>query len=370
MTMTSFIDRLLELTIRIQQVPAPTFQESRRADLVRSLFEQEDLAEVSICQVGNVYACLPSGSLPVPDGPQVVVSAHLDTVFPSSVELTTRRQADRLYGPGIGDNSLGVAGLFGLLWRLRQRGRPLPFDLWLVANTCEEGLGDLRGMKALVERFGERPLAYLVLEGMALGHVYHRGLGVRRYRITVQTRGGHSWVDYGRPSAIHELTGLSTLLTRLEIPRTPRTTLNIGVISGGTSVNTIAAQAGLELDLRSESPATLESLALQVEQLCATQNKEGVEVKAEVIGLRPAGGLPENHPLVSLACDCLRNQGIQPVLSIGSTDANIPLSRGLPAVTLGLTTGAAAHTVHEYFNIEPLEKGLEAALGVVTRINE
>lgn len=370
--MNASISRLLDLAIAIQQVPAPTFQEAERAEFVRARFVEEGLQDVETDAAGNVYARLPAARSPslASPRPPLVVTAHLDTVFPAGTDLSVRREGERVYGPGLGDNALGVAGLFGLLWALRARSVSLPFDLWLAANVCEEGLGDLRGMKAVVERFGRDALAYIVLEGMALGHIYHRGLGVRRYRVRVRTAGGHSWIDYGKPSAIHELTELSTRITRLEVPQTPRTTLNIGVIGGGTSVNTIAAEACLELDLRSESPAALEQLALRVEQLCAGAGRPGVEVRAEVIGARPAGEIPASHPLVALAAGCLRAQGIEPRLAIGSTDANIPLSRGLPAVTLGLTTGSGAHTVHEYVNVEPLERGMEALAGLVVGISD
>jgi acetylornithine deacetylase/succinyl-diaminopimelate desuccinylase-like protein len=327
--------------------------------------------DVEVDATGNVYARLPGSGQEQP----LVVSAHLDTVFPSSVDLHFEREsepragtgtASRILGPGIGDNSLGVAALSGLGWALRQRGLSLPGDLWLVANTGEEGLGNLLGMQALVERFGSSPIAYIILEGMGLGQVYHRGLGVRRFRITVHTSGGHSWIDYGQPSAIHELTALSARIAALDLPGTPRTTLNIGIISGGTSVNTIAAEAMLELDLRSESTGALEALAGQVGRLVQAAQKPGVKVEAEVIGQRPSGELPADHALVRLAQDCLRAVGVEPHLNIGSTDANLPLNRGLPAVTIGLTTGGRAHTVHEFINIPPLEKGMEQVLRLVS----
>ncbi len=364
--MSEVLARLVDLAVEIQQIPAPTFQEAERAAFVRARFEAEGLP-TQRDRAGNVYACLRGTRRAARP---LVVSAHLDTVFPPSVALTLRREAERLAGPGIGDNTIGVAGLFGLLWELRRRRLRLPGDLWLVANVCEEGLGDLRGMQAVVERFGERPLAYLVLEGMALGQIYHRGLGVRRYRIAVRTAGGHSWIDSGAPSAVHELAALATRLTALPLPAEPRTTLNIGVIAGGTSVNTIAAEASLELDLRSESPAALQSLAEQVEALCASARRSGVTVEAETIGARPAGEIPASHPLVRLAQAALQNLGLQPRLNIGSTDANLPLSRGLPAITLGLTTGGGAHTVHEYIHLPPLEQGLEQLLWLVERVGD
>jgi acetylornithine deacetylase/succinyl-diaminopimelate desuccinylase-like protein len=325
------------------------------------------LADVQTDPVGNVYACLPAlrPSL-TEDRKPLVVSAHLDTVFPLSVDLHCEREPERILAPGIGDNSLGVAGLMGLVWALREQSLSLPGDLWLVANVCEEGLGDLRGIRAVVDRFGSNTQAYIVVEGMALGQVYHRGLGVRRYRINVHTSGGHSWIDYGQPSAIHELTALSTRLAALELPRTPRTTLNIGVISGGSSVNTIAAEAMLELDLRSESAETLEEIAGQVEQTVQAARKPGVTIALDIIGQRPSGEIPIEHPLVQLAQGCLREEGIEPRLNIGSTDANLPLSLGLPSTTIGLTTGGRAHTVHEFINIQPLEKGMKQLVKLVS----
>lgn len=354
-------NRLLELTIQIQQIPAPTFQEQQRARFVRDRLAAEGLSCISIDDTGNVYACLPGSGA----ARSVVVSAHLDTVFPASTDLQTKRSGNHLHGPGIGDNSLGVAGLFGLVWSLRERALPLPGDLWLVANVGEEGLGDLCGMRAVVDRFAGSPIAYIILEGMAFGQIYTRGLGVKRYRIECTTTGGHSWVDYGRPSAIHELAALVSGLTSLPLPEEPRTTLNVGVIRGGTSVNTIAAQAMLELDLRSEQPAALEALAKQVENLAAMASRKDVHMYFTVIGQRPAGEIAADHPLVHLAQSCLEAQGIQSRLNIGSTDANIPFSRGFPAVCVGLSTGAGAHTQNEYINIAPIDSGLAQLASLV-----
>ncbi len=353
----ALVARVLDIAVAIQQVPAPPFGEANRAALVRERFVIEGLQEVTIDEVGNVYGCLCGQAQARP----VVVSAHLDTVFPFGTDLQVQREADRIFGPGIGDNSLGLAGLFGLLWSLRtgNTGRTqLPGDLWLVANVGEEGLGDLRGMKAVVDRFGEEPCAYVVLEGMAFGQVYHRALGVQRYRITARTQGGHSWVDYGRPSAIHALAALITRLTALEVPSNPRSSLNVGIISGGTSINTIAAEAHLELDLRSEGEEALQGMVHQVEALVSAVDSPAVNFSLELIGQRPAGKLPANHPLVRLARHCLREQGVQANLTIGSTDANIPLSRGLPAVCVGLSTGYGAHTANEYINTPPVTQGL------------
>jgi tripeptide aminopeptidase len=316
-----------------------------------------------------VYARLPGIGKQKKTKP-LIVSAHLDTVFPAGVNLQVTKEAAKIAAPGIGDNSLGVAALFGILWSLRERKIELPHDVWFVANVGEEGLGDLRGMRGVVERFDSDVIGYLVLEGLALGHVYHRAIGVRRYRITAKTAGGHSWADYGKPSAVHELAGLVTQLTAISLPREPRTTMNVGTFGGGTGVNVLASEARCELDLRSEDPKTLLKLINQVEKLFKDADREGVRIMAEIIGERPAGEIPADHPLVELAMKCVREQGLDAILTIGSTDANIPLSMGIPAVVMGITTGGGAHTTHEYIDIDPVEKGLNGIVRFVELAGE
>ena len=363
--------RVLDLAAAIQQIPSPTFEESKRAGFVLSQFRAAGLEQVSIDDLGNVYGCLAGEG----KSPAVILSAHLDTVFPSGTDLSLIRLPDRLCGPGIGDNALGVAGLLGIVWSLQEKqhgatadhGR-LAGDLWVVATVGEEGLGNLRGMRAVVERFGADVSAYIGLEGMSLGQIYYRALGVQRYRIRVETAGGHSWVDFGQPSAINEIAALVTRLTSLRLPRRPRTTLNAGTISGGTSVNTIAARAEVELDLRSEDPATLQTLASQVERLVQAANRPGVRMEMASIGNRPVGEISIRHPLVRIAQRCLAEQGLQVHLGIGSTDTNIPLSKGIPAICVGLTQGGGAHTREEYILTEPLQRGLPAIANLVERV--
>jgi acetylornithine deacetylase/succinyl-diaminopimelate desuccinylase-like protein len=358
------VNRMIELAIQIQQIPAPTFQERKRAEFIQELFLAEKLNDVCTDETGNVFARLIGKG----EGKPLIVSAHLDTVFPGETDLRVTRGSELIHGPGLGDNSLGVATLFGLLWSLRQQNIQPRGDMWFVANIGEEGLGDLRGMKAVVDRFGGDVHAYLVLEGLALGHVYYRAVGVKRYRVTTRTSGGHSWSDYGLPSAVHELAKLVVALASLELPSHPRTTMNVGKISGGTSVNVIASEASLDLDLRSEGQETLAALVSTAERLIHKANKIGVSVEAQVIGQRPAGEISVNHPLVILAKDCLRAQGLEPGLISGSTDANIPLSKGFPAIVLGITTGGSAHTVHEYINIPPIAPGLNQLVNFVGRV--
>jgi tripeptide aminopeptidase len=361
------IDRIVQRAIQIQQIPAPTFEELERAKFVFAEFQNEKLSDVEIDEDGNVYARLPGEN---PEQPPLVVSAHTDTVFPAETDLTVKTVGEKIYGPGIGDNSLGVAGLFGLVWTLREQGRTLPGDVWLVANVGEEGLGDLKGMKAVFNRFGNIPSGYIILEGLALGRIYHRGLGVRRYRISVETTGGHSWVDYGNPSAIHELSLLAAQILSLRTSYRKRTSINIGNFSGGLSINSIAPYAVMELEFRSESERVLSALSRKVLDLVRFADRPGVDYQLEVIGDRPFGEIPPEHPLVQAGQAALEAQGLAAVPQIGSTDANFPLKHGAPAICIGLTSGYGAHTAGEYMDLSLLPKGMAQLVDVVIKAFE
>lgn len=350
----SLAARLLDLACAIQQIAAPTFEERRRAEFVRQEFIAHGLHDVALDDLGNVCARRPGAGSARP----LLITAHLDTVFPNTTNLTLARTAETIHGPGIGDNSLGVAALFGLLWLLEDA--PLPGDLWLAANVGEEGLGDLRGMRRVMDTFESSVQATLVLEGMGVGRIIHAGIGVRRYRIAAHAEGGHSWSDFGQASAIHALLRLGAKITELPVPAAPKTTFNIGTVAGGTSINTIAREASLDLDLRSEDPAALEQLAARVEALVREHSQPEAVITAQVIGQRPAGSLPREHPLVQLAAQALAVEGISVEFSAGSTDANVPLSRGLPCVCLGIGRGGNAHRPDEYIETREVEKGLRA----------
>jgi acetylornithine deacetylase/succinyl-diaminopimelate desuccinylase-like protein len=353
-------DAIVNRAIAIQQIPAPTFEETGRAQYIARELAALGLRDVTVDELGNVFACRPGG----PASP-TLVTAHTDTVFPGETDLTVHHDGNRVYGPGIGDNSLGVAGLFALVESLNAAGIETPGDLWLAANVGEEGLGDLRGMRAVMKRFGDRVRATIVIEGMAYGHVYHRAIGVHRLRIMAQAEGGHSWHDFGRPSAVHGLARLAAHLTALPLSVEPKTTLNIGQISGGTSVNTIAREASLELDLRSEDPKLLQTLVERIENLIYESNAPGLSISHFVTSQRPAGSISVDQPIVQLAASVLRELGCEPVFERGSTDANIPLSLGLPAIVIGLCHGGNAHRPDEYIETEMIENGLEQLVKVV-----
>jgi acetylornithine deacetylase/succinyl-diaminopimelate desuccinylase-like protein len=360
---SNFVESVLDLACTIQQIPGPTFQETKRAAFMFEQFNALGLLDVITDSAGNVLGRLPGTGSARP----LVVSAHLDTVHPLGTPLTLQQSTDRIIGPSIGDNSLGLAGLLALPRMLARRQVTLPGDLWLAANVAEEGLGNLVGMQAIVDRFGSQPLAYIVIEGMGLGNILHRGLGVERYKITVQTPGGHSWADFGLPSAIHELCILVNRLTSLPLPLHPCTTLNVGIIQGGTSVNTIAGQAWLELDLRSEDSQALTHLVNQVHQVVRSSNRPNVETSLAIIGKRQAGSLSVTHPLVELAQQVIGEIGMEAHLDIASTDANLPLSRNYPSICVGLTLGNNAHAKDEFILTSPVEKGMHQLFELVTR---
>ncbi len=356
------IGYILEQVRALYAIPAPTFSEQRRADYLLREFNRIGLQRVQQDASGNVLSCYPGA-----EHNPLVISAHMDTVHVESAVTPLVENAERWSGTGVGDNTLGLAALLGLGRWLVETQAQMPGDVWLAGNVCEEGLGNLAGMKALAERFADKALAYLVVEGMGLGQVCHRGLGVARFRITAETEGGHSWVDFGKPSAIHALAEVVTGLCGLTLPRKPRSSMNVGVIQGGTSVNTIASHGFCELDLRSEEQATLARMISSVNRLILNREKPGVKLSIEPIGMRPAGAIPPTHPLVKLALDVLAEVEVTSCLEIGSTDANVPLSLGFPAICIGITSGGHPHTSKEYIELAPIRQGIAQLTLLVTR---
>ena len=351
---------VIDEAITIQQIPAPTFAEHERSDYTARRFEHMGLTNVHSDLLGNVTGWTPDAQGRI-EGPALMVSAHLDTVFPAETTLTIRRTRNRIYGPGIGDNSLGLAGLLGLAEHVQKRFPPLPHPIVWAATVGEEGLGDLRGMRQAIMELGDDIGAAIILEGIGLGKVYTAGLGVRRLKITAKGPGGHSWLHPDRPSAIHHILRLGAALVEgVTLTKDPRTTLNVGLMEGGTSINTRAAQASIAIDMRATTPDALAKLEEQVRHLLEVMRpKRGMEVNVEVVGDRPSANLSDQHPMVAAAQAVLEHVGYattQP--EIGSTDANIPLAAGIPSVCIGITIGGDAHTINEYIVTEPVEAGM------------
>ena len=347
-----FIEPIAELAIMIASVPAPTNHEASRARVVSECLTRLGHADVRTDGLSNVIGRLrgkdPSKAL--------LLAAHIDTVFPIDTVINVTRSGDVLAAPGIGDNSLSVAAVAMVGKAFEQLGHELPVDVYITGNVGEEGLGDLRGMRAVIDQL---PMVggVIAIEGHSLGRITHKAVGSRRLRVTATGPGGHSWGDAGRPSAIHVMARLVSRLDEIELVRDPKTTLNVGLFSGGISVNTIAPDAMVVIDMRSTSPDALARLVGQVEREISLVERGDISVKVEVVGDRPAGEVSLTAGMVPIGVDVLRALGIEATCDASSTDANVPISQGIPSMCIGLTTGGNVHRVDEYIRLRPLATG-------------
>ena len=355
---------VLHLTSEIAAVPSPTGDEAAKSDLIDELFRAEGL-ETERDALGDVVATIPGEPSRTAGAPRLLIAAHIDTVFPRGTPLEIARTPDRLCGPGIGDNSVAVAAAIGLPRLFRIAGETPRVDVLLTGNVGEEGLGNLRGIREVMASHSNIG-AVVALEGHNLGRVTHVAVGSRRYRITAKGPGGHSWGDFGRPSAIHALARVIAELDAIPLPRSPKTTLNVGTIAGGVSVNTIAPEATSLLDVRSIDESALLRLGDRVTRLVERSNRDGsVELTLETIGERPAGIVAVDSPIVRMAASALATLGIEPSFDASSTDANVPIAEGVPAVCIGLTTGGNVHRTDEFIDLAPVPQGI-AQLALLT----
>jgi tripeptide aminopeptidase len=346
------IEAVAELAQRICEIPAPTGNEQARAQLVASLLRKRGYTP-AIDAISNVYTRRGKRG----NGPVLLLLAHTDTVFPQATPISIERDADILRGPSIGDNSLSVAAMISTLDILDELGRETDADIVAVADVGEEGLGNLLGARTAVERYREKLGAVIAIDGK-LGRITHIAVGSKRWRITVRGPGGHSYGAFGTPSAIHGLGRIIAAIADLQVPREPKTTYNVGIIEGGTSVNTIASRATALLDLRSIDVASLDRVADQVRAIVQQRAGSGLQTEIEVLGERPAGERSQSDPLVQLAAEALTWLGIEPKYEASSTDANVPISLNIPAVCIGITQVEQAHTLEEFVHVQPIGNGL------------
>jgi tripeptide aminopeptidase len=359
--------------IHVTNVPAPPFAESRRAEWVRQRFVELDLKEVHLDSVGNVIGIRPGRDA---GGKYTAVCAHLDTVFPQDTRIDARREDGRLYGPGISDNSSGLVGLLALASAMNTAGLETQAPIVFIANVGEEGEGDLRGMRAI---FGDPrwrdSIAYtLVIDGGGAESLITEGLGSRRFLVTVRGPGGHSWSDFGAPNPIVSLARAIDLFSRTPLSQSPtRSAFNIGVIHGGTSVNSIPESVSMKVDLRSSSESEIDRLekalrdaldkAVGEYRPSAGHKFANLSYDATVIGDRPAAKLKANAKISAVLRAVDVQLGIVTRVQCASTDANIPLSLGREAVAIGAGgLGGDAHTLHEWFDPVNRELGLRRIL--------
>jgi len=353
--------------IRICEVEAPPFQEAKRAQVYAEMLRAVGLKSVRIDVEGNVIGERPGANA----RPNVVMSAHLDTVFPSGTNVKVRRQGYVLRGPGVGDDCRGLADLVAVARALNKTGVATPGTITFVATVGEEGLGDLRGVKRLFsETLKDKVDRFVSIDGDGLG-ITHVAIGSARFRVTFKGPGGHSFGSFGTVNPVHALGRAVARISDLEVPSSPRTTFNVGRIGGGTSINAIASEAWMEIDLRSGDASGLRALEKQFQQAVqdavAAENlrwrSQALTVSIETVGMRPAGRLPANAPIVQAAVSVSRALNLPVTFAEGSTDANLPISLGIPALTIDTGgRGQGAHTEHETFDATDAWKGTQRAV--------
>jgi acetylornithine deacetylase/succinyl-diaminopimelate desuccinylase-like protein len=358
-----------EEQIRITEIPAPPFQETARAAYMKRILASTGL-RVETDETGNVIGEWPGSSTDI-----VMLTAHMDTVFPSGTDVHVKREGGRLLAPGISDNGTGLAALVALSRAFHEAKIKTSSTILFAADVGEEGEGNLRGMRALVETYKKRLKYVVALDGSATEYVTTAALASRRVEITITGPGGHSWSDFGAPNPIHALGRGIARFVAVRVPDSPRTSFNIGEIEGGTSVNSIPSNAHMKVDLRSESETELSTLegtlrdAVKAgidEEMSAARDRgmagasNLLNLKINVLGIRPAGELAENSPLLAALLAADNQLGNRSRRERSSTDANIPLSLGIPAISLGAGgRSGGAHTLDEWYDPAGRELGLQ-----------
>lgn len=362
--------------LELAGIPAPPFNEAKRAEWLCAKFSEIGLEQVHIDGVGNVVGTMAGTA----DG-AVSISAHIDTVFPAGTVLNPHQQGKKLYGPGISDNAAGLTALLALALACRRFSLPHAVPLLFIANVGEEGEGDLRGIRHVFSEseWRDKVSASVVIDGAGIDTIIADALGSRRFEVTVQGPGGHSWTDFGSPNPIVAISRAIALFSQTRVPASPKTTFNVGVISGGTSVNSIPESASMRVDIRSSSAFEIERLELELrsavkQAVREEDNRAGtgaspdreLEAVIRVIGNRPAGELDRKSGILQLARAVDSYLGNSSQLQRASTDANIPISLGREALAIGAGGhGGGAHTLQEWFDPAGRELGLQRALLLV-----
>ncbi|MDP5102817.1 MAG: M20/M25/M40 family metallo-hydrolase [Erythrobacter sp.] len=369
-------DQIISDLIRITETPAPPFKEQARAELFAAMLRDAGLPNVTIDEEGNVLALRPGTQ----DGPVFVVSAHLDTVFPEGTAITVTREGDRLMAPGIGDDSLGLASMLAWVRALEHHKIATETAILFVATVGEEGAGDLRGVRHLFTKgeYQARISGFLSIDNSDAARIVRAAVGSRRYRLVFKGPGGHSYGAFGIVNPMAAMAETVRGIYAIDVPTEPKTTYAASIVSGGRSVNSIPDEIVLEIDMRSSEPealAALEGAALAAantavagENAARSVAAGAVSLDMELIGDRPAGSTPADHALVVDAVSASAAAGFIPRLDASSTDANIPMSLGIPALTVGTGAGGGrAHSLDEYLEIgrERFIAGVSVGLGII-----
>jgi tripeptide aminopeptidase len=356
---------LTDQQIHLTEIPAPEFKEAPRAQYLKKIFEAAGL-EVQLDKIGNVIAERPGSDA----NSVILLAAHLDTVFPAGTDVRVKRHANRLTAPGVADNGAGLAALAGLARAFSESRVHTTKTIVLAGDVGEEGEGNLRGIRALVESYGSRLSAVIAVDGASTEHITTQGIASHRFEIAITGPGGHSWSDFGAPNPITALSRGIVKFSAQPVPDDPRSSYNFGMIEGGTSINSIPSRAAVKVDLRSEDEAEVNKMeralrdAMQSgareEMSAARDEQQTLRIIVRSLGSRPAGKLPDNAPLLETLRNVDRFLGNHSRLERSSTDANIPLSLNIPAVSLGGGgKGGGSHTTAEWYDASGREMGLK-----------
>jgi tripeptide aminopeptidase len=373
----SHADEITAEHTRICSIPAPPFGEQERAEYFAEKFRERGLSEARLDGAGNCVALRAGRTL----SPLLVVSAHLDTVFPEGTDFTVRREQGKLFAPGIADDGCGLAALVALLCAMEDCEINTEGSLLFVGTVGEEGEGNLRGVRHLLTEgeWAKQVDAFISFDGPGVERITHAALGSRRYRVTLRGTGGHSWGDFGAANPVHALGRAIARLASYPAPSSPRTTFNVGRIEGGAGINVIPREARMDVDLRSSAAEELQRLdaffrravreAVDDENSARRAGDPPLELELKLIGDRPSGETPTDAPLVRIAEEATRAFGFRPRLDRSSTDSNVAISLGIPAITLGTGgTSGSSHTIAEWYDPRGRDLGLKRALLVMLGI--
>jgi tripeptide aminopeptidase len=375
-TLAAEHERTVQDIITLTQIEAPSFQEATRAKAWHDMAEVHGLKNLQIDPEGNVTGLRPG----VGNGPLICVAAHLDTVFPAGTELTVRREGTKLFAPGVGDDTRSLAVLLAWLRAMDAANIRTRADILFVADVGEEGPGDLRGMRYLFQqgRYKDRISAFITVDSPDMDHIATGGVGSKRYRITFKGPGGHSYGAFGLVNPMFAMANAITRLGEVKVPHSPKTTYSASVTGGGTSINSIPNSVWTDFDLRSESPAELDRLegtfldiiagSVAAENAARSTRSGPITTDIRKTGDRPAGQTDPTQEVVQLAYTAIAAHGFQPRFETSSTDANIPMSLGIPAIKIGSGgTGGRAHSLEEWIDVapEPSIRGMAAGLATL-----
>lgn len=350
----------VEKQVALCEIPAPPYKEMERSKAFQKEMIAIGYANTRIDELGNVIAEVPGTA----KGPTVLLEGHLDTVFPEGTNVKVKREGNRLIGPGIGDDCRGLTVVLSVARAVKQANLKFAGRVLFVANVGEEGAGNLRGTKRLVGTTYKGQIDYFISVDGAGAHIVNKGVGSNRYNVHFLSPGGHSYGAFGMPNPIHAMGRAIAAISDIQVPVSPKTTFNVGVISGGTSVNSIAMEGVMDVDMRSESAEELAKVdakirkaiedAVAAEKARWPESKMALTARIDTIGIRPVGSQPDDAPIVKIALEMAHQLGLNPGVGASSTDANYPISVGVPAITIdGGGIGTGAHSWSEWYEDGP-----------------